>query len=69
MIIRDVWWTPRVNMLFVRCDCGHQFVHPTNISTCTCARCRRSELWHAVKPALGIWKAPVMRLALEGARA
>lgn len=46
MIITNVYWTPIVNMITVKCDCGNTFDWQTNISLIHCPKCYHNEWWH-----------------------
>lgn len=46
MVIYDVYWTDKVNMLKVECDCGLNFRWQTNISLITCINCGNMKWWH-----------------------
>jgi hypothetical protein len=50
MKLVDVYWTPRINVLVVRCDCSRLFFHPANVATARCPACRRTQLWHIAEP-------------------
>lgn len=44
MRIVHAYWTPRGNMLVIRCDrCGRESVHPANRWGVTCKHCRKNE--------------------------
>ena len=47
MVIYDVYWTNRINILKVKCDCGNKFEWPTNISMIYCHFCENKEWWHS----------------------
>lgn len=42
MTLVDVFWTPKVNMLVVKCDCGRTFEHRLDCWTVRC-KCGRAE--------------------------
>ncbi len=44
MDIVDAEWTPRVNMLIVRCQCRQLFKHPANRRVAICPSCGRKEV-------------------------
>lgn len=50
MKLIDVYWTPRVNVLLVRCDCGAEFEHPANYGLARCPFCAQAQLWHVAEP-------------------
>jgi hypothetical protein len=62
MTLINVYWTPRINMLVVFCDCGEILHRPSNYSMVQCPVCRRAQLWHDgdPKPKKGRWSEPVM---------
>lgn len=64
MRIVDVYWTDRVNMLKIVCDCGNILTWPCNISTVNCYSCGKEELWHAVDPHPRPWDKRVMESRL-----
>jgi hypothetical protein len=66
MVLFDVYWTPEVNRLRIRCDCSALIDHPSRFSLVRCPRCHRAELWHAIEPRPndGPWSEPVMECAL-----
>lgn len=39
MNIEDAYWTPTVNMLLIRCQCGKLFEHPANRKVALCPQC------------------------------
>jgi len=39
MTVVDVRWTPRVNVLVIRCDCQVTFDHPANYAQAQCPAC------------------------------
>ena len=41
MRIVDAYWTPKVNMIVVLCDCGHRRECPTNRKVWWCNHCNR----------------------------
>ena len=43
MKIEDVYWTPKVNMLLIRCECGHLFEHSANKRIAICSGCGKKE--------------------------
>lgn len=47
MLIYNVYWTSKVNMLKIKCDCGKYFDWQTNISLITCPYCGYNEWWHS----------------------
>lgn len=67
MTVINVVWTHGVNVLVIRCDCGFEFVHPSNYSAAKCDCCGQMELWHGVdpKPETGIWSIPEMKIELQ----
>lgn len=40
MEIKDARWTPRVNILLMKCQCGHTFEHPANRKWAVCPQCQ-----------------------------
>ena len=58
--------TPQINFLAVSCECGCDFVWPTNVSLARCPQCQKEELWHSVdpKPKKGPWSEPEMENCL-----
>ena len=46
MVIYNVEWTPFVNMLKVKCDCGKHFSWQTNITLIECIFCGNKEWWY-----------------------
>jgi hypothetical protein len=50
MKLFDVYWTPHINVLVVRCDCQAQFSWPANIALARCPVCARTQLWHIAQP-------------------
>jgi len=38
MEVLDAYWTPRVNILFVQCDCGEIFEAPANKRWASCPK-------------------------------
>jgi hypothetical protein len=47
MILEKVFWTPKVNMLVITCDCKNKFIYPCNHSLVECPSCHNKEFWHA----------------------
>lgn len=43
MKIINARWTPKVNMLIIRCDCGHEFEHRADRWGVKCLNCKRQE--------------------------
>lgn len=50
MTIIDVYWTPQVNRLVIRCECGAVFDHPAWYSIHICPRCAKKQIWHGGDP-------------------
>jgi hypothetical protein len=46
MILYDVIWTTKVNVLLIKCDCGSDFEYPSNYSLVECPYCKNKEVWH-----------------------
>lgn len=43
MIIIDVDWSPKVNILTIGCQCGNMFKHPANRKVIKCPKCGATE--------------------------
>ena len=43
MKIESAHWTPKGNILLIRCQCGHLLEHPANRRTVVCPQCQRVE--------------------------
>jgi hypothetical protein len=67
MKLIEVTWTPRVNVLWVRCDCGYLFAHPANIAMARCPACHATQLWHIAEPQIPgtPFSGPCMEYALD----
>jgi hypothetical protein len=46
MYLNDVFWTKKVNILEIECDCGELFQYPSNYSLVECPKCKYKEVWH-----------------------
>jgi hypothetical protein len=63
MQLTEIYWTPYVNLLTLKCECGMTFQAWSRFSIATCPACKKAELWHDVdpKPEKGPWGLPVVQ--------
>jgi hypothetical protein len=45
MNLLSVEWTPQVNFLTVKCNCGYVFKWPASITTAQCPMCCDKKMW------------------------
>lgn len=66
MTVIDVEWTPFLNVLSIKCDCGLTWRMWANVSVIRCPNCGRLERWHGIDPEFetGPWSAPQMKIEL-----
>ncbi len=50
MILLEVYWTEKVNMLVIKCECECKFHYPSSYSLVSCPQCSYIEYWHDFDP-------------------
>lgn len=49
MKLIDAAWTPTVNMLKIKCDCGYEFMRRSDRQNVRCPHCGRMDNLHCMR--------------------